>query len=98
MSPRYYIDDIKIEVTYAGYSESSDMATIDLEAVGGDAGDAWDALSSRTIENDVLDICEDVVGVFDDVGVSLEEMRVYLYYYDYNLLDSFTYYVDDETL
>ncbi|MEW8959801.1 MAG: hypothetical protein AB2448_12000 [Moorella sp. (in: firmicutes)] len=62
------------------------------------AGDAWDELSSRTIENEVQDICEDVVNVFDDAGVSLEEVRAYFYDSDSSLIDSFTYNVDDETL
>ncbi|WP_338824245.1 hypothetical protein MHOCP_23410 [Moorella humiferrea] len=94
----YYMGDIEFTLTDASYSESSDRATIDLEAEDSNAADAWDDLSSSTIEDDVTDICEDVVDIFDDAGISLEEVRVYLYDYDYNDLDYFTYYVDDENL
>ncbi|WP_172613806.1 copper amine oxidase N-terminal domain-containing protein [Moorella sp. E308F] len=94
----YYVGDIEFTVSYASYSESSEKATVYLEAEDSDAADAWDDLNSSTIEDDVTDICEEVVDIFDDAGISLEEVRTYLYDYDDNRLDYFTYYVDDETL
>lgn len=57
-----------------------------------------DELSSSIIENEVQDICEDVVNVFDDAGVSLKEVRAYFYNSDSSLIDSFSYDVDAETL
>lgn len=94
----YYVDDISFSVTDAGYSESSDRATVYLKAKTSGAGDAWDDLSSRTIENEVQDICADVVDVFDDAGISLEDVRAYFYDADSTLIDSFTYDVDDESV
>ncbi|KYH33583.1 copper amine oxidase N-terminal domain-containing protein [Neomoorella mulderi] len=94
----YYVEDIRFAVSDASYSESNDRATVYLKAKTSGAGDAWDELSSSTIENEVQDICEDVVNVFDDAGVSLKEVRAYFYDNNSSLLDSFTYNVDDETL
>ncbi|WP_338833506.1 hypothetical protein MHLNE_24380 [Moorella humiferrea] len=95
---RYYVEDIRFTVSDASYSKSSNRATVYLKAKTSGASDAWDELSSSTIENEVQDICEDVVNVFDDAGINLEEVRAYFYDNDSSLIDSFTYNVDDETL
>lgn len=94
----YYVDTIKFTVTDVQYSESSDRATLKLKATSSSARSAWEALSSSKLKSEVLDICEEVVDVFDDAGISLAEVKLYFYDSSSTLLKSFLYDVDDETL
>ncbi|MGB9860072.1 MAG: stalk domain-containing protein [Moorellaceae bacterium] len=94
----YYVDTIKFKVTDVQYSESSDRATLKLKATSSDAEEAWDDLSSSKLKSEVLDIAEEVVDVFEDADISLEEVKLYFYDSSSTLLKSFLYDVDEETL
>ncbi|MGB9661026.1 MAG: stalk domain-containing protein [Moorellaceae bacterium] len=94
----YYVDTIKFTVTDVQYSESSDRATLKLKATSSSARSTWEDLSSSKLKSEVLDICEEVVDVFDDAGISLAEVKLYFYDSSSTLLKSFLYDVDEETL
>ncbi|MBE3581911.1 MAG: copper amine oxidase N-terminal domain-containing protein [Thermoanaerobacteraceae bacterium] len=94
----YYVDNIEFTATDVRYDESSDKVTVYLTANTSSAGEDWEDLSSSTIEGEVQDICEDIVEVFADADIDLEQVRVYFYDADSNDLGSFTYDVDEETL
>lgn len=94
----YDVGDIEFTVTSVSYDEDDESAIVRLTA-DEDAADEWDELDDDgDLEDYIIDICDDIVYIFDDeAGIDLE--TVYIRFYDDNgSLGSYEYDVDDEEL
>lgn len=94
----YYVDTITFNTTDIRYYESSERVNLYLTATTSNARDTWKNLSSSRIKIYVKNICEYVAEVFEDAGADLEEIKLYFYDNSSQLLDTFTYDVDEEEL
>jgi hypothetical protein len=94
----YYVGSIEFSMTVS-YDEDDDTATAKLTAEDDDAASEWDDLSDSSIEDDVIDICDDIANTFDDdADISLNTIKVRFYDEDAALLKSYSYDVEDEEL
>lgn len=76
----FKVDDINFEVDKAHYYEDDDRVDVDLDAKYDSAYDDWNSLSTTKIKDEVDDICDDIVKMFDDEGVSI--YLIYINFYD----------------
>lgn len=94
----YYVKNIEFTITDIDYDDD-DSVTVTLDAADDDASSEWEDLDSSTINNDVMEICEDIAGTFaDDADISLDAVALYFYDEDQDLLDNFDYDVDNGEL
>jgi len=93
------VGDIKFKVTSVSYDEDDESASVRLKAMK-DAEDEWDELDDDgDLEDYIVDICKDIVNVFDDeAGIDLETVIIRFYDYDNRLLGSYEYDVDNRDL
>jgi hypothetical protein len=94
----YDVGYIEFTVTSVSYEEDDESVLVKLTA-DSDAEDDWDELDyDGDLEDYIIEICDDIVGIFDDeAGIDLE--TIYIRFYDDNgSLGSYEYDVDDEEL
>lgn len=94
----YDVGGIDFRMSSVTYDEDDDSVTANLFAEDSNAADDWDALSGSTIENDVIDICEDIVDAFDEEDIDIETIDISFYDEDELYIDSYDYDVDDGEL
>lgn len=96
----YDVGDIVFTVTSVSYDEDEESATVKLTA-DDDVEDEWDELDDDgDLEDYIIDICEDIVDIFDDeAGIDLETIYIRFYNDDNVSLSSYYEYdVDDGDL
>jgi hypothetical protein len=94
----YDVDDMEFTISTISYNEDDDSVTLKLTS-DDDVADGWEALDDDgDLEVYVIDICEDIVDVFDEeAGIDLESINIR--FSDENgSLDSYEYDVDSGDL
>lgn len=94
----YDVGGIDFRMSSVTYDEDDDSVAVNLFAEDSNAADDWDDLSGSTIENDVIDICEDIVDAFDEEDIDIETIDISFYDEDELYIDSYDYDVDDGDL
>lgn len=94
----YDVGDIEFIVTSVSYVEDDESVVVKLTA-DDDAEDEWDELyDDGDLEDYIIDICEDIVEVFDDeAGIDLETVDI-RFYDDNGSLGSYEYDADEGEL
>ncbi len=81
------------------YDDDDDLVEAEFDALDDDAFDSWFDLSTSTIEDDVIYICEEIAETFeDDADITLETITVRFYDEFGDLIEVFDYNVDDQEL
>lgn len=94
----FNVDDIKFSITDIDY-DGDDSVTVRLDMSDDYDSSDWDHLSDSTIENDVMDICQEIAETFeDDADINLDTVTIHFYDSDSDLLSSFDYDVDNQDL
>lgn len=94
------VGEVVFTINYINYYDNDDSVTVKLYTGVSSASSKWNSTSSSTIDNDVIDICEEIVETFEeDADITLETVDISFYDENTNnLLDSFDYDVDNGEL
>ncbi len=90
------IVDTQFEITSVNYNEDDEIA-VDLEAQD-NISSQWDDLNSSDVEDDVEIICEEIAEAFQNIDAEPVMININLYDENLNLLDSYEYDVENESL
>lgn len=94
----FEVGGIDFTITDIHY-DNDDTVTVLLESDDNNASSDWDSLGSSTRNSDVMDICEEIAGTFeDDADIILGNVTIRFYDKGNHSLDSFNYDVDNGDL